>query len=65
MAVEKMYVMALSKESWEDAAQVAVSSTAKTVDNIRSIQISDMEAKVEDDEIREYRISGLIVYETD
>jgi hypothetical protein len=64
MAVEKMYVMALSEESWEDAAQVAVSSTAKTVDNIRSIQISDMEAKVEDDEIREYRISGLIVYET-
>ena len=55
-------VMTESEKSWEDAAQRAVSNAAETVHNIRSIYIQDMEAKVKNNKITEYRINAKITF---
>ena len=55
-------VMSESEKSWEDAAQRAVSHAAETVRNIRSIYIQDMEAKVKNNKITEYRINAKITF---
>jgi dodecin len=55
-------VMTESEKSWEDAAQRAVSHAAETVRNIRSIYIQDMEAKVKNNKITEYRINAKITF---
>ncbi|MGH8609474.1 MAG: dodecin family protein [Gammaproteobacteria bacterium] len=49
--------MAQSEKSWEDAAQLAVQEAAKTVRNIKSIYIQEMEATVENDRITYYRVN--------
>ncbi len=55
-------VMTESEKSWEDAAQRAVGQAAETVRNIRSIYIQDMEAKVKNNKITEYRINAKITF---
>lgn len=55
-------VLAQSNKSWEDAAQTAVATAAKTVRNVRSIYIENMEAAVEDGKIASYRINGKISF---
>ncbi len=49
--------MAESEKSWEDAAQLAVQEAAKTVRNIKSVYIQEMEATVENDRITYYRVN--------
>lgn len=58
-------VLAQSETSWEDAAQAAVAKAAKSLHNVRSIYIKDMEAKVENNKISEYRINAKISFEMD
>lgn len=66
MAVVKVIeVLAESEKSWEDAAQCAIKKASSSLHNIRSIYIKEMEAKVENNEIREYRINGKITFELD
>ncbi|MGC9357952.1 MAG: dodecin family protein [Anaerolineae bacterium] len=60
--VKVIEVLADSEESWEDAARRALKETAKTVDNIRSIYIKEMQAIVEDDEITSYRVNAKISF---
>lgn len=56
-------VLAESDVSWEDAAQVAVSNAAKSVRNIRSINIENMQASVDDGgRISRYRINAKITF---
>ena len=55
-------VLAQSDKSWEDAAQIAVRETAKTVRGIKSIYIKEMEATVENDRIVQYRINAKISF---
>ena len=55
-------VMTESEKSWEDAAQRAVNQAAETVRNIRSIYTQDMEAKVKNNKITEYRINAKISF---
>ncbi|MCD6025975.1 MAG: dodecin protein [Solimicrobium sp.] len=55
-------VLAKSDKSWEDAAQQAVADAGRTVRNVKSIYIKNMEAKVENDQITEYRINGKITF---
>lgn len=63
MAVIKVIeVMSQSTKSWEDAAQSAVAEAAKTLRNVKSIYIQDMEAVVEKGKIVEYRINGKISF---
>jgi flavin-binding protein dodecin len=55
-------VLAESNKSWEDAAQVAVTTAAKTVRNVKSIYIKNHEATVEDGKIRTYRVNAKISF---
>ena len=55
-------VLAQSDKSWEDAAQNAVSQAAESVRDIKSIYVQDMEATVEDRQIKQYRINAKISF---
>ena len=52
-----------SPKSWSDAARQAVATAAKTVRNIRSIEVVKSTAIVEDGEITEYRVELKIHFE--
>jgi flavin-binding protein dodecin len=60
--VKVIEVIAQSKKSWEDAAANAVSEASKSVDNIKSIYIQDMSAKVEKGKITLYRVNAKISF---
>ncbi len=55
-------VLAESEKSWEDAAQVAVKKASKSIKNIKSIYIENMEAKVDNSKIVKYRINAKISF---
>lgn len=56
-------VLAESEKSWEDAAQRAVSKASETLRNIKSIYIKEMEAKVQNNKITQFRINAKITFE--
>jgi dodecin len=58
-------VLAQSTKSWEDAAQVAVASASKSVRNIKSIYIKNMEAAVSNGKIEHYRMNAKISFVLD
>ena len=60
--VKVIEVIAQSEVSWEDAAKRALKSASRSVDNIKSIYISDMSAKVSDNKIVMYRINAKISF---
>ena len=55
-------VLAESKKSWEDAAQEAVATAGKTVRGIRSINIKNLQANVDDGKITSYRVNAKISF---
>lgn len=55
-------VLAQSDKSWEAAAQNAIDEAAKTVREIRSIYIKEMEATVENGKIAQYRINAKLSF---
>ncbi len=55
-------VLAESNKSWEDATQTAITIASKTLRNVRSIYIKNMEATVENGKIKTYRINGKISF---
>ncbi len=64
MAIVKVIeVMGASNKSWEDAAQNIVSEAGKTLKNIRSINIENLSARVENNRIVEYRVNGKVSFE--
>ena len=63
--VKVIELLAESEKNWEDAAQNALAAASKTLRNIRSIYIKDMEAKVENGKITRYRINAKISFELD
>jgi len=57
-------VLAESKKGWDDAAQVAVSTAAKSVRGIKSITIKNLQATVDGKgKINNYRINAKIAFE--
>ena len=63
MAIVKVIeVLTQSGKSWEDAAQLAVTEAGKTVRNIKSIYIKEMQGIVKDDKIVEYRVNANISF---
>lgn len=63
MAVVKVIeVLAESEKSWEDAAQKALDEASKTVKNIESIYIKEMQAVVENNQIVSYRVNAKISF---
>lgn len=61
--VRVIEVLAQSEKSWEDAAKNALNEASKTLRHIRSIYVKEFEAKVENDEITEYRINAKITFD--
>lgn len=52
-----------SPHSWSDAARQAVTTAARTVRNIQTVEVVKSTAVVEDGEIREYRVELKIAFE--
>jgi hypothetical protein len=66
MSVAKIIeISAQSPTSWEEAAQEALKEVSKTIRNIRSIYIKEMEAVVEKDKIVAYRLITKITFVVD
>jgi flavin-binding protein dodecin len=64
MAVVKVIeIIAQSEKSWEDAVQTALAEASKTIRNIRTIYVKDMQAIVEGDRIAVYRVDTKISFE--
>jgi dodecin len=64
MAVLKVIeLLASSDKSFEDAAQNAVKTAAKTVKEIRSVYIQDMSGVVKKDKIIEFRVNAKVTFE--
>jgi len=55
-------VLAESESSWEDAAQQAVTNASKTLRNIKSIYLKNIEATVDNGKITKYRINAKISF---
>ena len=55
-------VLSESNKSWEDAAKSAVKQASKSVRNIKSIYIENLEATVNGDSIEKYRINAKITF---
>jgi flavin-binding protein dodecin len=60
--VKVIEVLAESDKGWEDAAQRAVTEAAKSVRGIRSVYVKEMQAMVEGDHIRQYRVNAKISF---
>ncbi len=61
--IKVIEVLAQSEKSWDDAAQVALQEAAKSVRNIQSVYVKDMQAIVENGKITQYRINAKISFE--
>ena len=61
-AVKIIKVLGTSEESWEDAAEQAVTEASKSVDDISGIEIEDWTANIEDDAITEYKATVEIAF---
>jgi flavin-binding protein dodecin len=58
-------LLAESEESWEAAAQKAVSDASESLRGVASIYIKEFEAKVEDGAITRYRINAKVTFEVE
>ena len=66
MAVVKVIeLLSQSDKSWEDATRAALQQAAKTVRNIKSVYVKDMQAIVENDRIVQYRVNAKISFTLD
>lgn len=63
MAIVKVIeVLAQSNKGWEDAANAALQEAGRTVRNIKSLYLDDLQAKVENNRIVEYRLRAKISF---
>ena len=63
MAVVKVIeLLAESEQSWEDAMRKAVAEAAKSVRGIRSVYLSEMQATVDNDQVKTFRINAKISF---
>lgn len=60
--VKVIEVLAESDQGWDKAAQDAVTHAAKTIRNIRSVYISEMQGIVRDNKIVQYRVNAKISF---
>jgi flavin-binding protein dodecin len=61
-AVKVIKILGTSEESWEDAAEEAVLEANETIDGIRGVEVESWTAKVEDDQVVEYRATVEIAF---
>jgi flavin-binding protein dodecin len=63
--VKVLELLAESEDSWEDAARQAVAEASKTVRGISSVYVSEFQATVENDKIKNYRANVKISFVLD
>ena len=64
--VKVIELIAESEESWEAAAQAAVTHAGRTIRNIKSLYVEDFQAKVgNDNNITWYRVTAKITFVVD
>ncbi len=61
--VKVIEVLAESREGWEDATRQALQEASKTLHNIKSIYIKEMQAVVDNNKITAFRINAKISFE--
>lgn len=63
MAVaRKTQVVASSKESFQDAVNIAITRASKTLRGITGLEVAAQKAKVENDRITEFRVECWITF---
>ncbi len=60
--VKVIELLAESEQSWEDAARQAVAEASKTLRGISSIYISEFQATVENDQVKNFRVNAKISF---
>lgn len=60
--VKVIELIAESTESWEAATKDAVAEAAKSIDNIKTVNIENLQALVEDGKITKYRANVKITF---
>ena len=61
--VKVIEVIASSDKGFDEATQVAVNEASKSVKNIKSIYIENMNANVEDNKIVSYAVNAKVSFE--
>jgi flavin-binding protein dodecin len=66
MAIVKVIeVLAESPNGWDDATKEALREASKTVENIKSIYVKEMQAIVDNNKIVNYRVNAKISFLVD
>lgn len=65
MITKVIEVIASSDKSFDDATRNALKEASKTVKNIRSVYIKDMNANVEDNEIVSFGVNAKVSFEVE
>lgn len=66
MSIAKVIeVIAESDKSWDDAAENAVAEASKSIRNIKSLYVKDLQASVKDGKISKYRLNASITFVVD
>ena len=55
-------ILGNSTESFEGAVQNIIDEVSKTVKNIKSVYIQDMQVTVNEDQISEYRVNAKVTF---
>jgi flavin-binding protein dodecin len=55
-------ILGNSTVSWEDAVQQVVNEASKTIKNIKSVYVQDMQAMVKDNVITQYRVNAKVTF---
>lgn len=55
-------VLGNSKVSFEDAVQNVIQEASKSVKNIKSVYVEDMQVKVSENKITEYRVNTKVCF---
>lgn len=63
--IKVIELLSQSDKSWEDATQKALKAASRTVRNIKSIYVKDMQAIVENNQIVQYRVNAKISFALD
>ncbi|REE82796.1 hypothetical protein BX611_0066 [Lutibacter oceani] len=55
-------ILGNSTVSFEDAVQNVINDTAKSVKNIKSVYLKDMQVTVQNNKIKEYRVNTKVTF---
>ncbi len=61
--IKVVELLSNSKKSWDDATAQAIKRASKSINNIRSANVSNMSVTVDKGKIKEYRVSLKVTFE--